>query len=120
MQPLSEVGKYPEFVDQYDNLAESLGIYPALAVLILIAMIYTFVLKKCKAKSVKMRRQYNSLNRKLYYNTLLRYLLEIDLKLTHQSFAVVWFVGLSSLQYSVLHGIFALMMHHKGENAMQD
>ena len=51
--------------------------------MILGAMIYTFVLKKCKTRNLKMRRQYNSCNRKLYFNTLLRYLLEIDLKLTH-------------------------------------
>ena len=57
--------------------------YPILFVLIFIAMIYTFVLKRCKAKNIKMRRQYNSCNRKIYWNTLLRFCLEVNLKLTH-------------------------------------
>ena len=57
--------------------------YTILAVLILVAMIYTFVLRHCKAKNIKMRRQYNSCNRKLYFNTILRFALEINLKLTH-------------------------------------
>mmetsp|Transcript_28195 Transcript_28195/g.34887 ORF Transcript_28195/g.34887 Transcript_28195/m.34887 type:complete len:245 (-) Transcript_28195:1295-2029(-) len=73
-------------------------------------MIYTFMLKRCKAKNIKMRRQYNSCNRKLYYNTLLRFALEVNLKLTHQAITVTWFVGLASLQTSVLHGIFLLLL----------
>lgn len=93
-----------------DNLVKALGVYPILAILILVAMIYTFVLKRCKSRNLKMRRQYNSLNRKLYYNTLLRFLLEIDLQLTHQAISVVWFVGLASLEVSVLHGIFCILM----------
>lgn len=94
---VTELNKYPNFVDEPDHLPKALGIYPFLAVLIILAMIYTLILKKCKSKNIKMRRQYNSLNRKLYYNTILRFALEIDLKLTHQAVSVVWFVGLASL-----------------------
>lgn len=108
--PIEDVGKYPAFVDEPDNLLKALGVYPILAVMIIAAMIYTFVLKKCKSRNLKMRRQYNSCNRKLYFNTLLRYLLEIDLKLTHQAISVTWFVGLASLEVSVLHGIFCILM----------
>jgi len=97
-------------VDEPYNLAKALGVYPFLAILIAFAMIYTFMLKRCKAKNIKMRRQYNSCNRKLYYNTLLRFALEVNLKLTHQAITVTWFVGLASLQTSVLHGIFLLLL----------
>ena len=109
-KPLNEVDKYPVFVNEDDNLAKALGIYPALLVVIVLAMIYTLVLKKCKSRNLKMRKQYNSLNRKLYYNTLIRYLLEINLPLTHQCISVVWFVGLNSMTTSVLHGVFGLLM----------
>lgn len=37
-------------------------------------------------------------------------MLEIDLKLTHQAVSVVWFVGLASLEISVIHGIFCIIM----------
>ena len=53
---ISEYKDYPPFVDQPDNLLKALGVYPILFVLIFIAMIYTFVLKRCKAKNIKMRR----------------------------------------------------------------
>lgn len=79
----SDVEGYPAFIDEQNNLAKALGIYPLLALLIVGTMIYVLVLKKCKSKNLKMRRTYNSLNRKLYYNTLLRFALEVDLKLTH-------------------------------------
>lgn len=105
-----EVDKYPKFVEEPDNLAKALGIYPLLLVLIICAMIYTFILKKCKSRNLKMRRQYNSLNRKLYYNTLLRFCMEVDLKLTHQAISVVWFVGMSSLQTTVIHGVACILM----------
>lgn len=108
--PFSEANKYPEFIDEKDNLVKALGIYPFLLLLILCTMIYTCVLKKCKSKNTKVRRQYNSLNRKLYYNTLLRFCLEIDLKLAHQAISVTYFVGLASLSTSVIHGFFALFV----------
>ena len=108
--PVSDLTKYPKFVDTPDHLPKALGIYPFIAVLIILAMIYTLILKKCKSKNLKMRRQYNSLNRKLYYNTLLRFALEIDLTLTHQAVSVVWFVGLASLQTTIIHGVFCLLM----------
>lgn len=73
-------------------------------------MIYTCVLKRCKSKNTKVRRQYNSLNRKLYYNTMLRFLLEIDLKLAHQAVSITYFVGLASLTTTVIHGFFALFV----------
>lgn len=82
-KPISEVDKYPVFVDEPHNLAKAMGVYPFLLILIVFAMIYTFMLKRCKAKNIKMRRQYNSCNRKIYYNTLLRFGLESNLKLTH-------------------------------------
>jgi hypothetical protein len=54
--PLSEIGKYPDFVQEEDNLAKALGIYPVLLVVIIFAMIYTLVLKKCKSRNLKMRK----------------------------------------------------------------
>jgi hypothetical protein len=44
-------------------------------------------------KNLNIRRQYQTLDRKIYYNTILRFFLEIDLKLVHQALAVIWFVG---------------------------
>ena len=108
--PVEEVNKYPAFIDEPENLAKALGVYPPLAVLILFAMIYNFVLKRCKNKSPKIRRRFNSLNRKIYYNTLIRFALELDLKLTHQAISVVFFVGMTSLQISVIHGVFVLLI----------
>jgi hypothetical protein len=105
---IADLNKYPAFVKDEDNLAKALGVYPWLLVLIIVAMIYTLALKKCKSRNLKLRRQYNSLNRKLYFNTLLRFALEIDLRLTHQAVSVIWFVGLASLQVSALHGVFAV------------
>ena len=106
----SDVEGLPAFIDEQKNLPKALGVYTFLAVLILATMIYVLVLKHCKSKNLKMRRTYNLLNRKLYYNTLLRFALEIDLKLTHQAVSIIWFIGLSALQVSVLHGIFLILM----------
>ena len=44
-KPLDEFNKYPDFVDEQNNLAKALGVYPLLLILILIAMLYTFILK---------------------------------------------------------------------------
>ena len=41
---------------------------------------------------------------------MLRFAIEIDLTLTHQCISVLWFVDLSILQVSVVHGVFCLIM----------
>jgi len=51
--------------------------------LLLVCFIYTAFLKVFRGKNLNIRRQYQSLDRKLYYGAILRFLLEIDLKLAH-------------------------------------
>ena len=45
-KPLEEINKYPDFVEEQNNLAKALGVYPLLLILILIAMLYTCILKR--------------------------------------------------------------------------
>lgn len=65
------------------NLLKATGIYPVIFLLLIGAMLYTLVLKACRGKNINIRRQYTSLERRIYFDAILRYMLEIDLKLVH-------------------------------------
>ena len=91
-----------EYLVDEPNLLRSLGVYPALFVLVILAMLYCSILSFCKNSNLSIRRQYLQLKRKLYWNSLFRFYLEIDLKLTHQAIAVAWFLGMNNiLQFSM-------------------
>jgi hypothetical protein len=83
---------YGEIVDS-TNIFKATGVYPVILVCILLTMIYSGCLRLWRNKNLNIRRQYQTLDRKIYYNTILRFFLEIDLKLVHQALAVIWFVG---------------------------
>jgi hypothetical protein len=100
---------YGEVVDS-TNIFKALGIYPVILLLLIGAMIYTGCLKFCRGKNINIRRQYSSLERRIYYDSIIRFFLEVDLKLVHQGFAVAWFVGMNAMVTSAFHAIFGLAM----------
>lgn len=87
--------KWIKYLVDEPNLFRSLGVYPIFFILILIAMVYCACLSIGKNTNLSVRKQYLKVKRKIYWNSLLRFYLEIDLKLTHQAIAVAWFLGFS-------------------------
>jgi hypothetical protein len=76
-------------------LAKSLGVYPWILVVLLLAAFVCAVTGVLRRKSYDARRIYNSLRKKLWLDAFTRYCLEIYLRLTHQSLAVVVWLGVS-------------------------
>ena len=84
------------------SVLRSTGIYPIVLAVIVLLMIYAGFLSCCKNASLGLNHHYKQLRRKLYWNSLLRFYLEVDLKLAHQALAVSWFLGAANtLQFSV-------------------
>lgn len=59
-------------------------------------MIYCSILSMGKNSNLSIRKQYLKIKRKIYWSSLLRFYLEIDLKVTHQAIAVAWFLGMGN------------------------
>ena len=92
------------------NILKATGVYPIVFLLLLIAIVYAACLRVWRNKNLNVRRQYQSLDRRLYYGAILRFMLEIDLRLVHQSFAVIWFIGTAQMAALGLHAAIALIM----------
>lgn len=73
---------YGEVVDT-TNVFKAVGIYPLILVILLLTMVYAACLRMWRNKNISVRRQYLNLNRKIYYGAILRFMIEIDLKLVH-------------------------------------
>ena len=93
-------------------LYKSLGVYPWILALILLASLFTLFIGFCRNKSFDARRIYHSMKRKLFMDAFLRFTLEIYLKLFHQSLSVtVWFgVASSAVIYSFHAGFMVICL----------
>jgi len=100
---------YGEIVDS-TNVLKATGVYPVFLLLLFGAMLYTFSLKLCRNRNIHIRRQYTSLERRIYYDAILRFMLEIDLKLVHQCIVVAWFVRQNALITSSFHALLGVGM----------
>lgn len=76
-------------------MAKSLGVYPWILIVLLLAAFVCAVTGVLRRKSYDARRIYSSLRKKLWLDAFTRYCLEIYLRLTHQSLAVVVWLGVS-------------------------
>lgn len=78
-------------IDDPDNFFLSLGVFAvALIVLILMLAIYCF-LKRSKSRNQHIAKLKELLYVKLFYQSWLRYLVESNLKITHQSIFYLYF-----------------------------
>jgi len=92
------------------NLLRSLGVYPIIIILVLLAMAYCSILALGRNSNLSIRKQYIKVKRQLYWNSVLRLYLEIDLKLTHQALAVAWFLGASNVLRFSLNAALSLVL----------
>jgi len=92
------------------NLAKSLGLFPwILAFLFLITGI-TLIVMIFRKKSYDARRFFHAMSKALFYNSFIRYVLEIFFRLSHQTFAVAILFGVSrSAPIFSIHTAFAVI-----------
>ena len=102
--------KWVKYLVDEPNLLRSLGVYPLLFLIILLFMLYSSILAFGKNNNLSVRRQYLNLRRKLYWNSFLRFYLQIDLKLTHQAIAVAWFLGMTDFLRFSLNSALSLVL----------